>query len=167
MHLCGITAEDRPGAQKKPFAGQFRQSRVLQPQPPSPGSHEWSWRRDLNPRPSDYKSDALPAELRQPFPPGDHPEEQRGDKKPSRKCKRTHPRYAHNGTEIKVSIPPPTEQTRPAASAPGHPARQDPPRRGFLTSPAPGASLMRYRIRLVRARSAISPPRPFRIALTI
>ena len=25
----------------------------------------WSWRRDLNPRPSDYKSDALPAELRQ------------------------------------------------------------------------------------------------------
>jgi hypothetical protein len=26
---------------------------------------------------------------------------------------------------------------------------------------------MRYRIRLVRARSAISPPRPFRIALTI
>jgi DNA mismatch repair ATPase MutS len=26
----------------------------------------WSWRRDLNPRPSDYKSDALPAELRQP-----------------------------------------------------------------------------------------------------
>ena len=25
-----------------------------------------SWRRDLNPRPSDYKSDALPAELRQP-----------------------------------------------------------------------------------------------------
>jgi hypothetical protein len=27
----------------------------------------WSWRRDLNPRPSDYKSDALPAELRQPL----------------------------------------------------------------------------------------------------
>jgi hypothetical protein len=26
----------------------------------------WSWRRDLNPRPSDYKSDALPTELRQP-----------------------------------------------------------------------------------------------------
>src|SRR5277367_5229556 len=26
---------------------------------------EWSWRRDLNPRPSDYKSDALPTELRQ------------------------------------------------------------------------------------------------------
>ena len=26
----------------------------------------WSRRRDLNPRPSDYKSDALPAELRQP-----------------------------------------------------------------------------------------------------
>ena len=30
---------------------------------------KWSWRRDLNPRPSDYKSDALPAELRQPDPP--------------------------------------------------------------------------------------------------
>lgn len=29
---------------------------------------EWSWRRDLNPRPSDYKSDALPTELRQPAP---------------------------------------------------------------------------------------------------
>src|ERR1700704_3460972 len=29
----------------------------------------WSWRRDLNPRPSDYKSDALPAELRQHNPP--------------------------------------------------------------------------------------------------
>jgi hypothetical protein len=26
---------------------------------------KWSWRRDLNPRPSDYKSDALPTELRQ------------------------------------------------------------------------------------------------------
>ena len=29
----------------------------------------WSWRRELNPRPSDYKSDALPAELRQRFKP--------------------------------------------------------------------------------------------------
>jgi hypothetical protein len=28
----------------------------------------WSWRRDLNPRPPDYKSGALPAELRQPAP---------------------------------------------------------------------------------------------------
>jgi hypothetical protein len=28
----------------------------------------WSWRRDSNPRPSDYKSDALPTELRQQFP---------------------------------------------------------------------------------------------------
>jgi hypothetical protein len=28
----------------------------------------WSWRRDLNPRPSDYKSDALPTELRQQKP---------------------------------------------------------------------------------------------------
>ena len=30
-----------------------------------------SWRRDLNPRPSDYKSDALPTELRQPSGAGD------------------------------------------------------------------------------------------------
>lgn len=30
-----------------------------------PGPYKLSWRRDLNPRPSDYKSDALPAELRQ------------------------------------------------------------------------------------------------------
>src|SRR5438034_6207661 len=36
-------------------------------QPWSPPARlNWSWRRDLNPRPSDYKSDALPAELRQP-----------------------------------------------------------------------------------------------------
>ncbi len=34
----------------------------------SPGNSSfvlWSWRRDSNPRPSDYKSDALPTELRQ------------------------------------------------------------------------------------------------------
>jgi hypothetical protein len=31
----------------------------------SPNFAYWSWRRDLNPRPSDYKSDALPTELRQ------------------------------------------------------------------------------------------------------
>jgi hypothetical protein len=33
--------------------------------PHSPAESWWSWRRELNPRPSDYKSDALPAELRQ------------------------------------------------------------------------------------------------------
>ena len=32
---------------------------------PKKQSQLWSWRRDSNPRPSDYKSDALPAELRQ------------------------------------------------------------------------------------------------------
>ena len=31
----------------------------------TPPKSWWSWRRELNPRPSDYKSDALPAELRQ------------------------------------------------------------------------------------------------------
>ncbi len=30
-------------------------------------SRFWSWRRDLNPRPADYKSAALPTELRQHF----------------------------------------------------------------------------------------------------
>jgi hypothetical protein len=30
-----------------------------------PEYYIWSWRRELNPRPSDYKSDALPTELRQ------------------------------------------------------------------------------------------------------
>ena len=30
------------------------------------GPAQWSWRRESNPRPSDYKSDALPTELRQP-----------------------------------------------------------------------------------------------------
>ena len=29
------------------------------------GPRYWSWREDLNPRPADYKSAALPAELRQ------------------------------------------------------------------------------------------------------
>lgn len=28
---------------------------------------KWSWREELNPRPADYKSAALPTELRQPF----------------------------------------------------------------------------------------------------
>jgi hypothetical protein len=33
--------------------------------PAFPETVSWSWRRESNPRPSDYKSDALPAELRQ------------------------------------------------------------------------------------------------------
>ena len=41
---------------RPPPAGYFRGS----------ARSSWSWRRDSNPRPSDYKSDALPAELRQP-----------------------------------------------------------------------------------------------------
>jgi hypothetical protein len=35
---------------------------------------KWSWRRGLNPRPSDYKSDALPTELRQLTLSSGHPE---------------------------------------------------------------------------------------------
>jgi hypothetical protein len=37
----------------------------LTPLPITKRTFWWSWRRELNPRPSDYKSDALPAELRQ------------------------------------------------------------------------------------------------------
>ena len=44
--------------------------RHYKPSPPPDGKLVpsfilWSWRRDSNPRPSDYKSDALPTELRQ------------------------------------------------------------------------------------------------------
>jgi hypothetical protein len=43
-------------------------SRGIRPytRPLNPGPLKLSWRRELNPRPSDYKSDALPTELRQP-----------------------------------------------------------------------------------------------------
>ena len=42
-------------------------SRGIRPytRPLNPGPLKLSWRRELNPRPSDYKSDALPTELRQ------------------------------------------------------------------------------------------------------
>jgi hypothetical protein len=40
------------------FLSEFRRPTPLR-------SQKISWRRDLNPRPSDYKSDALPTELRQ------------------------------------------------------------------------------------------------------
>jgi hypothetical protein len=55
-----------PGVQNLVPAGQ-----LLPLSSPVSASLLWSWRRDLNPRPSDYKSDALPAELRQLF---HHPE---------------------------------------------------------------------------------------------
>src|SRR5689334_8863929 len=45
----------------KTSGGVFLLCRCTSCAPPT----NWSWRRDLNPRPSDYKSDALPAELRQ------------------------------------------------------------------------------------------------------
>ena len=86
--------------------------------PASRHSFKWSWRRDLNPRPSDYKSDALPAELRQPFPSGNHQgtrsKNQPGDPKTVPKPRTdTLPLRTLNGTEIKVSTPPPPEQTNP------------------------------------------------------
>src|ERR1700682_1395965 len=38
------------------------------PSRPKKSPAGWSWRRESNPRPSAYKADALPAELRQPNP---------------------------------------------------------------------------------------------------
>src|ERR1700731_1698999 len=55
----GLVSEDTsPSAlvARNPSASPAENSRSL----------KLSWRRELNPRPSDYKSDALPAELRQP-----------------------------------------------------------------------------------------------------
>jgi hypothetical protein len=65
----------------------------------------WSWRRDLNPRPSDYKSDALPAELRQP----------KAFQRTER-CADTLLFSAYHGTEVKVSIAAQPEQTRKTLS---------------------------------------------------
>src|SRR5213075_109197 len=60
----------QPASSQKPAASNLKGnllevflSRCTSLAPRSPTN--WSWRRDLNPRPSDYKSDALPAELRQ------------------------------------------------------------------------------------------------------
>src|SRR5437867_4198241 len=46
-----------------PFATKTAPER--RPDTQTPARAGWSWRRDLNPRPADYKSAALPAELRQ------------------------------------------------------------------------------------------------------
>jgi hypothetical protein len=69
----------------------------------------WSWRRDLNPRPSDYKSDALPAELRQPLPTGEPPSESLKPYRPN--ALDTLPLSTYCGTKIKVSILRVAEQT--------------------------------------------------------
>jgi hypothetical protein len=46
-----------------PIASVARNSSATLQKSPDPSI--FSWRRESNPRPSDYKSDALPAELRQ------------------------------------------------------------------------------------------------------
>ena len=107
MQLSGITAEMRPGARKLRFAG-----KPLPLSPLVPASVLWSWRRDLNPRPSDYKSDALPAELRQlsgdssrpAIPPETFPE--------GRIVSGHTPAFRLLGTEFKVSIAAHPGQTR-------------------------------------------------------
>ena len=67
----------------------------------------------MNPRPSDYKSDALPAELRQPIPPGKLTKNQSGNlfTEPIIRAD-TLPLRTHNGTENKVSTHPLVEQTK-------------------------------------------------------
>jgi hypothetical protein len=72
--------------------------RHYKPSPPPDGEFVpsfilWSWRRDSNPRPSDYKSDALPTELRQQF---------RGSFAPSRKPIPLIP-FRMSGTIVKVT----------------------------------------------------------------
>ncbi len=126
MHLCGVAAEDRSSAEiilraGKTYGrikpGNSKPGIFISPESPKPGlrpSKQWSWRRDLNPRPSDYKSDALPAELRQPNPP-----EKRIRMPSSRPEKRadTLPLRTHHGTESKVSTAPRSEQTGDRATA--------------------------------------------------
>ena len=41
---------------------------ILTAQNPDYAKRYWSWREESNPRPADYKSAALPTELRQPKP---------------------------------------------------------------------------------------------------
>ena len=96
LHWKWDHRENRPGAPKKqppvnllPLVVRFR-LRIA-----------WSWRRDLNPRPSDYKSDALPAELRQP----------KAILRLNRRAG-TLPFSAHYGTETKVSTAADPEQTQ-------------------------------------------------------
>ena len=58
--------EKRPASEDTNPVRFSREESVRITNPKNPGSSKISWRRELNPRPSDYKSDALPAELRQP-----------------------------------------------------------------------------------------------------
>ncbi len=59
--VCAKTQNGLVSKDTSPFMLTCRESLRLTPLP----KKWWSWRRELNPRPSDYKSDALPAELRQ------------------------------------------------------------------------------------------------------
>src|SRR5215472_15556683 len=56
---CVLEKPVAPLLPRPPPAGQFPSTML------SAELVLWSWRRDSNPRPSDYKSDALPTELRQ------------------------------------------------------------------------------------------------------
>ena len=127
MHLSGIAAEDRPGAtQNTLHAGQF-----LLFQAPFLGFRKWSWRRDLNPRPSDYKSDALPAELRQPAPASPLPNLEAAVAKCLFPLRKRHPAKRRQGqvscgAGLPHRNPFTPENLKPPAAAHGH-------------TPAPGA----------------------------
>jgi hypothetical protein len=95
---------------KHQCAGQLQQIS----RPAFPASFKWSWRRDLNPRPSDYKSDALPAELRQPISTGNQLNQPGDPGKPSLLSARTHSRSARS-TAQKSRLAHAAERSKPAA----------------------------------------------------
>ena len=74
LQCFGLPPKWSPGSlqvSRNRLAQPFIQTNRRQPRSANPKfystyvSRSWSWREDLNPRPADYKSAALPAELRQ------------------------------------------------------------------------------------------------------
>src|ERR1017187_10181330 len=76
MMMCGPQCKKRQTQGVVQESVKAAESQLRPPKPRLPHiidctRDDWSWQRDLNPRPSDYKSDALPTELRQPGGAGD------------------------------------------------------------------------------------------------
>src|SRR6185369_927659 len=63
--LAHLRPRRRP-AGPRPAVAVLDLPRVVDRFLPRAEAERWSWRRELNPRPADYKSAALPTELRQP-----------------------------------------------------------------------------------------------------
>ena len=123
----------RPGAEKSARRSIFAAFELL------PVSFLWSWRRDLNPRPSDYKSDALPAELRQLFgvrPSG--PPTHSGTLAEARNVRGHTPTFRVHGSEIKVNTARDREQENVKAGTKGPKEQEDREQRSddwFCTRP--------------------------------